>query len=100
MNDTTSQSGTLKVIEQAEKLAQSGDFENWLGIEKHLVESGFSIARSILDDDDFWDRLDRICEGAIGRRRRQAQETGEPYMEPKTSIQYVDPTFRWKKKQN
>lgn len=48
----------------AYKLAKSGEFSNWSGVEVELRIQGYSRARQLLDDEQTRDKLDRMCADA------------------------------------
>ena len=48
----------------ADKLAQSGEYTGWWGIEVELRTQGFSRARQLLDDEQTREHLDGMCASA------------------------------------
>jgi hypothetical protein len=57
------------IVQKAEELARSGEYQNWLSIEFALRSQGLSGARDALDRDWVRERLDDLCGQA--RQKRQ-----------------------------
>lgn len=53
---------------EADSMARSGEYADWLSIERALRHQGFAEARQILDDQFRRQELNEMC--------RQARETG------------------------
>jgi len=79
------------VIERAYECADMGRFCNWLDIEQHLIGKGFTTARYLLDGEPIRVALDRQCARAILKRKKDAEQSGIPFKEPTTPLQFYDP---------
>jgi hypothetical protein len=58
-----------RMWELAYKMARSGQHRSYQSIERELRDCGFGRARTLLDDGDIREKLDRMCDEARKERR-------------------------------
>jgi len=77
----------IYISQQANELARSGKHMDWLSVEWALRSEGFSEARSLLDNPQIREELDRICKiaqsSAETDNRKLFESWIKEYVEPK-----------------